>query len=233
MSRTNDLGQPIGRDLARWEPPPSLHAHQLTGSHTTLRPLHAGDADAVLAAMQGADPALYTYMSFEPFRSPADVADLIEFMEAQPDWLPYAIEVDGQLRGFAAYLRMNPRDGAVEIGSILYSPRLQQTTAATEALYLMIHHAFDSGYRRVEWKCDALNAPSRSAADRLGFRYEGTFLNATHYKGRNRDTAWFAMTVEEWPELREPLEAWLDPGNFDADGHQLQSLIATRESASP
>ena len=148
-----------------------------------------------------------------------------------PDWIPYAIEVEGAVRGFASYLRLDPPNGAVEIGSILYSPTLQRTTAATEAIYLMIRHAFANGYRRVEWKCDALNAPSVAAGERLGFRYEGTFRNATHYKGRNRDTAWFAITLEDWPETRAALESWLDPSNFDAEGRQTDSLASLRDAS--
>ncbi len=231
MSRINDFGQPIGRELAGWSPPAPLRAQSLTGSHTTLRPLHVDDAGAVFAAMQRAEPALYTYMFFDPFTSTDDVADLIDFMKSQPDWLPYAIEIDNVPQGFASFLRINPGDGAVEIGSILYSSLLQRTTAATEAVYLLIRHAFDSGYRRVEWKCDALNDPSRAAAERLGFSYEGTFRSATHYKGRNRDTAWFAMTLEDWPTCRTAFESWLDPANFTEDGRQIQSLTAIRDSS--
>ena len=137
----------------------------------------------------------------------------------------------GAVRGFASYLRLDPPNGAVEIGSILYSPTLQRTTAATEAIYLMIRHAFANGCRRVEWKCDALNAPSVAAGERLGFRYEGTFRNATHYKGRNRDTAWFAITLEDWPETRAALESWLDPSNFDAEGRQTHSLASLRDAS--
>jgi len=109
------------------------------------------------------------------------------------------------------------------------SPRLQRTTEATEALYLMIRNAFDIGYRRVEWKCDDLNAPSRVAAERLGFTYEGTFRQATHYKGRNRDTAWYAIIDRDWPVLDEAVRKWLEPGNFDATGAQKSTLREIRE----
>ena len=121
-------------------------------------------------------------------------------------------------------MRIAPEAGSVEIGSIVFSPALQQTTAATEALFLLIQHCFDRGYRRCEWKCDDLNAPSRAAATRLGFTYEGTFRKATHYKGRSRDTAWFAILDDAWPPLREKFEAWLEPANFDGAGSQRSSL---------
>jgi len=226
---TNDLGQSIGRDLAGWTRPDPVHAVPLAGNHVHLRPLHVDDAEPVFAALRDTPPEAYTYMAFEPFQSADDVANLIEFMEAQPDWIPYAIEVDSTPQGFGCYLRIDPPNGAVEIGSILYSPALQRTTAATEAMYLMIRHAFAGGYRRVEWKCDALNEPSRSAGERLGFQYEGTFRNATHYKGRNRDTAWFAMTLEDWPIEQVAFERWLDPANFDDSGIQITSLTSVRE----
>jgi len=133
------------------------------------------------------------------------------------------------LAGFKSYLRINPSDGIIEIGSIVFSPQLQRTTTATESVYLMMRHAFDSGYRRVEWKCDSLHVVSRRAAERLGFHYEGTFVNATHYKGRSRDTAWFAVTAEEWLDRRQRLEAWLDPTNFDQDEDQLRPLSSLDE----
>jgi RimJ/RimL family protein N-acetyltransferase len=125
----------------------------------------------------------------------------------------------------AAYLRMRLDVGAIEVGAILFGPDLARTRGATEAMYLMARHVFDDlGYRRYEWKCDALNAPSRAAALRLGFRFEGVFRQATMYKGRNRDTAWFSIIDREWPALKATLERWLDPANFDADGKQKSRL---------
>jgi RimJ/RimL family protein N-acetyltransferase len=127
--------------------------------------------------------------------------------------------------GIAAYLRIDPAMGSAEVGSILYAAALQRTTGATEAMALMARHVFDDlGYRRYEWKCDSLNAPSRAAATRLGFRYEGRFRNAVVYKGRNRDTDWFAMTDGDWPGVKAAYAAWLDPENFEPDGAQRRSL---------
>ena len=131
---------------------------------------------------------------------------------------------DGQPLGFASYLRIFPDSGSIEVGHIHYSPRLQRSPTATEAMYLMMKTAFELGYRRYEWKCDALNAPSRRAAQRFGFSYEGIFRQAMVYKGRNRDTAWYAAIDSEWPALRAAYETWLAPENFDADVRQRQRL---------
>jgi RimJ/RimL family protein N-acetyltransferase len=139
----------------------------------------------------------------------------------------FAILVEGKAVGHASYLRITPASAAIEVGFINLSPALQRTRAATEFQFLMMARAFDElGYRRYEWKCDALNAPSRRAAERLGFTYEGTFRQATHYKGRNRDTAWFSILDGEWPELKARFTRWLDPGNFDPTGRQITSLTS-------
>jgi RimJ/RimL family protein N-acetyltransferase len=122
-----------------------------------------------------------------------------------------------------SYLRIAPKAGAIEVGHIHFGPSLSRTAAATDAMYLMMRHAFELGYRRYEWKCDALNRPSRAAAQRFGFSFEGLFRNATIYKGRSRDTAWFAVTDAEWPHLKAAYERWLDPENF-AEGRQRQRL---------
>ncbi|MDH3462829.1 MAG: GNAT family N-acetyltransferase, partial [Acidimicrobiia bacterium] len=130
--------------------------------------------------------------------------------------------------GFASYLRIDAPGGVIEVGSIVFSPALQRTRSATEAIYLMIDNAFELGYRRCEWKCDDLNAASRRAAKRFGFRYEGTFLQGTHYKGRSRDTAWYAITDRQWPGLKAAFESWLDPMNFDDTGEQRTTLESLR-----
>lgn len=229
MAQINEFNQPIGRNLPEWAPPRVIAHVTLQGDHVVARPPEPGDAATIYEAFRDAPRSMFTYMAFEPFTGPADVASLLEFMGTESDWLAYVFEVGRRVLGFAAFLRINPGDGVVEVGSIMYSPQMQRTTVATEAMYLMLRHAFESGYRRVEWKCDDLNGPSRRAGERLGFVYEGTFRNATHYKGRNRDTAWFAITAEEWPALRRALEQWLDPANFDADGAQIKSLREIRD----
>jgi RimJ/RimL family protein N-acetyltransferase len=130
----------------------------------------------------------------------------------------------GRPTGITSYLRIDPANGVVEIGWVLFSPLLQRTRAATEALSLQIDYAFQLGYRRVEWKCDSLNAPSRSAAERLGFQYEGTFRQAVVTKGRNRDTTWYSLIDREWPAVRAAHQRWLDPVNFLPDGRQILRL---------
>ncbi|MGB0508111.1 MAG: GNAT family N-acetyltransferase, partial [Pikeienuella sp.] len=134
------------------------------------------------------------------------------------------IDETGKATGLASYLRIAPSSGSIEVGSISYSPALQRTRAGTEAMYLMMRNAFNLGYRRYEWKCNALNAPSRSLAMRLGMSYEGIFRQMMIVKGRNRDTAWYAAIDKEWPAISQALEAWLTPANFDSDGRQKLSL---------
>jgi RimJ/RimL family protein N-acetyltransferase len=134
----------------------------------------------------------------------------------------------GRAVGLGAFMRIDPAMGSIEVGHIAMSPLLQRSPAATEAMYLMMRHAFELGYRRYEWKCDSLNEKSRRAAKRLGFTYEGLFRQAIVYKGRSRDTAWYSIIDSEWPRVREAFERWLDPGNFDADGRQRASLAQIR-----
>jgi RimJ/RimL family protein N-acetyltransferase len=181
--------------------------------------------------MEGSPDAMWTYTPYGPFTDVAAVAGTINAMVEQDDWQPYAVVVDHIPLGFATYLRVKPRDGVIEVGGIAFSPALQRTTAATEALHLLIRNAFDLGYRRCEWKCDDLNSPSRIAAERLGFRYEGTFQQATHYKGRNRDTAWYAITDAEWPPLDTAIRAWLSMDNFEDTGLERASLRSFRSTS--
>jgi RimJ/RimL family protein N-acetyltransferase len=231
MTRQNAYGQPIGVDLGSWAPPPFPAPTPLGGRVVTLEPLtwesHGPDLWDSLA---DAPDALWTYMTFGPFSERMELRATIEGMLGSPDWVPYAFIGSGRALGFASYLRIQPGEGVLEIGSIVFSPEMQRTTAATEAIYLMIAHAFALGYRRCEWKCDSLNEPSRRAADRLGFTYEGTFRQATHYKGRNRDTAWYSIVDVEWPTLDGAFQQWLSPDNFTTDGEQIHSLKEMRET---
>lgn len=137
----------------------------------------------------------------------------------------------GHAVGTLALMRQDPAHGVIEVGHVTFSPKLKQTPLSTEAQYLLMAHVFEQlGYRRYEWKCDSLNAPSRRAAERLGFRFEGIFRQAIVYKERSRDTAWFSIIDSEWPKLREAFEAWLAPENFDAEGRQRRSLVELREA---
>lgn len=225
MARLNEFGQPIGDELGSWTPPGPPPADVLVGRTVVVEPLDwSNHGRGLFEAFESAPPSLWTYMTFGPFGEIAQLRKMIEQMIGFPDWSPYAIVVDERPLGFASYLRIQPTDGVIEIGAITLAPRLQKTTPATEALYLMIKNIFDLGYRRCEWKCDALNESSIVAGKRLGFRYEGTFQKATHYKGRNRDTAWLAITDDEWAELEPSFETWLAPDNFDNDGAQKTPL---------
>jgi RimJ/RimL family protein N-acetyltransferase len=178
------------------------------------------------ANAQAKDPRHWTYLPYGPFESFEGYATWLRTSCMSDDPLFFAI-VDGKTRtalGLASYLRIAPASASIEVGHLNFSPRLQQQPAATEAMYLMMKNAFDLGYRRYEWKCDALNLPSRSAAERLGLSFEGIFRQATVYKGRSRDTAWYAAIDAEWPALRDAFAAWLDPSNFDGAGAQRTRL---------
>ncbi len=225
---TNEFDQPIGPSLVGWRPPPVPPATEVGGRTMRLVPMHPHtDAPRLFNAFANAPDSLWTYLSFGPC---ADVHALEQALAAlcdSPERRPFTVMVDGDPVGFLAYIRIAAKHGVLEIGSLAFSPALQRTTAATETVSLLIAHAFDLGYRRVEWKCDDLNAPSRAAALRFGFRYEGTFRNAITYKGRSRDTAWYSITDDEWPALRIAHDAWLASHNFDDDGRQLTRLNAS------
>jgi len=196
----------------------------MEGRHARLEPLSPGHAAGLFAAFEGA-PQVWTWMPIGPFEAPADYAAWVEPAARTDDPLHFAVRMaDGRLGGTLSYLRIAPGAGSIEIGWIVFSPLLQRTLAATEAVYLMMQAAFDAGYRRVEWKCDARNLASRRAAQRFGLSWEGVFRQAAVVKGRNRDTAWFAAIDAEWPALREAYEAWRDPANFDGGGRQRSRL---------
>ena len=232
MTRTNDFGQPIGPDLTAGWVPPAYHPHDpLEGRYALLEPLTIEDhADDIVAAFADAPDSLWTYLPWLPVRNRADIDALITWLTDQPDWLSWAVRdrTTGDITGFLSYLRIDPPNGGTEIGGIVFNPRMQRTPISTDAVHLLIRKAFEDGYRRVEWKCDDLNAPSMAAAVRFGMTYEGTFRQATHYHGRNRDTAWFSLLDSEWPAMRAAFDLWLDPSNFDEDGQQLASLAELR-----
>lgn len=212
--------------------PPGLFPPRLPleGVSVRLEPLDPARHAADLWSASHADEparAVWTYLWPAPFATPEAFATWLRDGAAAADPVFYAIidRAGGRAAGMAAFMRIAPKDGVLEIGHIWFAPALQRTRGASEALMLMIRHAFDDlGCRRVEWKCDALNAPSRRAALRLGFRFEGVFFRHMIVKGRNRDTAWYAMVAEEWPERRAAFDAWLAAGNFDDHGRQRRSL---------
>ncbi len=227
--RLNEYRQPIGPDVPGWTPRARPPREPAAGRYCRLEPLSAARhaADLYRAFSQAPDGRDWTYMGVGPFASEGDYRAFAEKAERDDDPLHHAvIELStGRALGSLALMRADPAAGSIEVGFVSYSPALKRTRAATEAQYLLMRRAFDElGYRRYEWKCDALNAPSRSAAARLGFQYEGVFRQATVYKGRSRDTAWFSIIDREWPALRAAYERWLDPANFDAAGGQRATL---------
>jgi RimJ/RimL family protein N-acetyltransferase len=183
--------------------------------------------------MEASDARDWTYLFQERPETPSLFLDYLTNLAESEDPLHYTI-VDAETAkpvGTAALMRIDPVHGVIEVGSIAYSPRIKQTRAGTEAMYLFMRMVFDElRYRRYEWKCDSLNGPSRAAALRFGFTFEGIFRKAVVYKGRSRDTAWFSIVAEEWPRIRSAFETWLDPANFDAEGGQRRSLATIRAS---
>ena len=219
-------------------PAPRPQPIVLPGRFVTLRPFdRVAHADALYQATHGLEKEdQWRYMSEGPFASRADFDAAFDKNAGSTDPLFFAIvdNATGVPVGQASYLRIEPRHRVIEVGNIIFTPALQRSRGATEAMYLMARHAFeDLGYRRYEWKCNALNEPSRRAALRLGFVFEGLFRGHMIIKGRNRDTAWFAMLDSEWPLRRANLEQWLAPSNFDSAGRQMLSLSSLNRNVSP
>ena len=226
----NQYEQLHGLSLPDWQACPAPQPQVMTGQYCRLEPLSAaGHGPGLYAAMQqdGAG-ANWTYLGYGPFASLADYSAWLHSMEglADPQFYTIIDVLTEQPVGLASYLRIDAANGVIEVGHLNYSPLLQQKPAATEAMYLMMRHAFELGYRRYEWKCNALNLPSRRAAERLGFLFEGLFRQSMVIKGRNRDTAWYSILDSEWPAVRQRLEQWLAVENFDAAGRQRQALSA-------
>jgi RimJ/RimL family protein N-acetyltransferase len=222
MDSERDLGQPV----IGWHPPRAPDAAALDGRHVRLERLDPARHAAELHAANAADDRIWDYLPYGPFDSESAYRTWAEAMAVQADPCFYTIidRAHGRAAGVASYLRITPAMGVIEVGHICLSPALQGTRAATEAMFVMADWAFAAGYRRYEWKCNALNLASRRAAERLGFSYEGIFRQHMVVKGRNRDTAWFAMTDGDWPALRAAYTAWLAAENFDADGRQRRRL---------
>lgn len=200
----------------------------MAGRYCRVEPIDPARHAEDLYRANALDPSRrnFTYLLSGPFDSNDAYRQWMESSCLGDDPLFHAIvDADtGKAAGVASYMRIDPRNGMIEVGNINYSPLLQRKRAATETMYLMMKRVFELGYRRYEWKCDALNAPSRAAAQRLGFSYEGLFRQAVVYKGRSRDTAWYAAIDSEWPALERAFTRWLDPKNFDTQGKQRERL---------
>ena len=223
-----DLNLPIGDVVPNWETPPRPPRTPMEGQYCRVEPIDPGRhaADLHAANLTDTEGRIWAYLPYGPFSALEDYRAWMEGTCLSDDPMFHTV-IDlatEKAVGVASYLRIDPANGSIEVGHINYSPLLQRTPAATEAMYLMMKRAFDLGYRRYEWKCHGLNEKSRTAAMRLGLSYEGVFRQATVVKGRNRDTAWYATIDKEWPQLNAAFKAWLDPGNFSPDGAQKQSL---------
>lgn len=238
IPRLNEYAQPVGATMTQWEPRPAPLAGPLQGRYCRLEKLdwrcHAEDLySAYGTAPDGRD---WTYMAVGPFADAGAFSAYLQTEAARTERVSFAV-VDGatgKAVGTFALMRIDSGNGVVEVGSVAFSPLLQRTRVATEAHFLLMRHVFGTlGYRRYEWKCDSLNTPSRNAAARLGFSFEGVFRQALVYKGRNRDTAWFSILDGEWPILRDAFMQWLMPQNFDDQGRQRHSLGEIRASSHP
>ncbi len=224
--------------LFRWRPAHLPRRDVIAGRRVRLEPLDPKvHTPALFAATHGPghDPRLWDYMFVGPFASAKDFAQWLDACAHSEDPLFFAI-VDRKngAAGLASYMRMSPGHGVIEIGNIFFAANLQRRREATEAIFLLLRHAFDRlGYRRVEWKCDSRNRRSRSAALRFGFRFEGLFRQHMVVKGESRDTAWFAMTDRDWPPIRRAYRHWLRPQNFDRAGQQRSRLRARQREYSP
>lgn len=228
QARVNSLGQPVGPALPEWRPPARPQHAVLQGRYCRLEPLGARIHAAELHAANSQDRVgrMWTYLFSGPFSTLEEYTAWLEARENSTDPLFFAVVDDesGKASGIASYLRIDTTHGVMEVGHLAFSPLLQRTRMATEAMYLMMKQAFELGFRRYEWKCDALNAASRRAASRLGFTFEGIFRQAVVYKGRSRDTAWYSVLDSEWPTREASFVTWLDPANFDTDGRQRRPL---------
>jgi len=226
-----DVSQPTPA-LLNWKPSAPPAPLVLRGRYVTLESLDISHGDALWQAVQGHDH-LWTWLANGPYASPTGIIESLESWRDAEKAILFAIvpAETGQAAGWASFMRIKPRHGVIEVGNVLFSPALQRSRAATEAMYLMARHVFESlGYRRYEWKCNALNAASRRAAERFGFTFEGIFRQHMVVRDRSRDTAWFSMLDQEWPAHKQSFEAWLDPANFDEHGQQRQSLGSFRTS---
>ena len=228
MIRTNEHGQPVGAPVPGWTVRALPSRGPLEGGHVLLEPVSPAHVTSLFAALGAEDDdALWTYRHDDRPRDEQEMAVLVDVWAARRPDVTFAVlpAGSGAAAGLATLMRIDPPHGSAEIGSVIFGRSLQRTRAATEAVHLLAAYVFDDlGYRRLEWKLDALNTPSARAAVRLGFSFEGTFRQAMVYKGRNRDTAWYALTDTDWPAVRSAHRRWLDPANFDQHGQQRTSL---------
>jgi RimJ/RimL family protein N-acetyltransferase len=238
IEQPNQFGQPTGNPVPGWSARPRPARAVIAGRYCRLEPIDVNRHAPELFAhyMQAPDARDWTYLFHERPETLGAFRTYLAELARSEDPLHFTIVdlTDNGAVGTAALHRIDCAHGVIEVGSITYSPRMKRTRAGTEVIYLFMRLAFDElGYRRFEWKCDSLNAPSRAAAERFGFTFEGVFRRAIVYKSRNRDTAWYSVIAEEWPRIRKAFEAWLSPENFDQLGRQRRSLREIRAAIAP
>ena len=237
MTQLNQYQQPVGEALPDWRPRPFPQRLTFEGHFCRLEPLSVDHAAALFQAHQQApDNRSWTWLTREPEKNEAEYRHWVESNCALRDPIHFAV-IDlctGKPVGSLALMRIDSENGVMEVGHVHFSPLLSRTPMATEAQWLLMRYAFETlGYRRYEWKCDSLNAPSRRAALRLGFQFEGCFRQARVVKGRNRDTDWFSIIDSEWPAIDRALQNWLAIDNFNADGSQKRTLESWRQTPEP
>lgn len=231
MIEQNQFNQIVGHRIENWTPRKKPSKEIMQGNYCKLEPLNIDlHASKLFEAFQiNNQGETWTYLPYGPFETYHEFKDWLISVDAEIDTLLFVIldPKTEQTIGLCGYLRINPEHGTIEVGHLHYSKLLQKTPASTEAMFLMMHKVFDElQYRRYEWKCNALNKPSRTAAERLGFQFEGVFRQCNVYKGFNRDTAWYSIIDSEWPVIKDKFQNWLDPSNFDENGNQKVSLQA-------
>lgn len=218
----------LGPSLPDWKPATLPPRELICGRYCQLQPLESAHAGWLWDAIE-AHPDLWFYLPDGPFESGSAFLRWIETQIAREDAIFFAIcDLEGKAIGLCAYLRIDLDNGSIEIGNILFSPQLQRTRAATEAMFLLMRAVFENGFRRYEWKCNSLNKPSKAAAKRLGLRFEGTFRQAAVVKGCNRDTDWYSILDGDWAGQQKAFERWLSPANFDASGRQIRRVEGLR-----
>lgn len=225
---TNELGQAVGFPIPDWTPPEGPAREILAGRVCRVEPLRIEDHAAALFEAFAAEGAKlgWSYLPYGPFGTREEFEDWIRAtcLSDDPMFFAFVDVTSEKAVGLASYLNINRTYGTIEVGHVHFAPAMQRSRIASEAMYLMMRHAFEAGYRRYEWKCNMLNARSRAAAQRFGFSYEGIFRQHMVVRGENRDSAWYACIDGEWPALKMAFETWLDDANFDADGEQIQRL---------
>lgn len=226
--RYNTFNQPIGDEIESFKEPNMPSIDMIEGKYSKLEHLNESHIDQLFALLCSPEnDANWTYLPHEPIHDKASFTLLIEerIISKDPYFFAIVDKETHQALGIMSLLRINPKASTIEVGHIHYSSLLKRTRIATEVQYLLAQYVFETlKYRRYEWKCDSYNAPSKHAAERLGFKYEGTFRQALVYKGRNRDTNWFSIIDKEWPSIKKHYEEWLDESNFNQDGTQINKL---------